>query len=334
MKPNFFPNFSHIYVEKNSLNHPVTQEILHTFSQASHIVISHYKNLFNRPLQHQFFQERSKKLILAHKRPPFIYPGSELIQDFGFEEYLYTPTMQNCIFDCDYCLLKGMYATGNLVYFVNHEDFFDSVQQLDAGPKHLSISYDTDLLGFESIYPTVEKWIRFIANHPHIQMEVRTKSARFALLEHLSPVDNVILSWTLTPQTTIDRYESSTASLTNRIRALNEALVQGWKVRICIDPLIWYGENTESTMQEFMVILASEVPLESLHDVAIGVMRMNGGQLKNIRKSGSRSPLVHYPFQTSAGVSSYDAEKKQQLIEWATRPLRERIDSEKLFIVN
>ena len=35
--------------------------------------------------------------------------------------------MFNCIYDCDYCYLQGMYPSANIVVFVNHEDFFDAV---------------------------------------------------------------------------------------------------------------------------------------------------------------------------------------------------------------
>mgnify|MGYP006970641936 FL=1 len=30
--------------------------------------------------------------------------------------------MMNCIYDCSYCYLKGMYPSGHMVLFVNIED--------------------------------------------------------------------------------------------------------------------------------------------------------------------------------------------------------------------
>ena len=32
--------------------------------------------------------------------------------------------MYNCLFDCRYCFLQGMYNSSNFVIFVNYEDFF------------------------------------------------------------------------------------------------------------------------------------------------------------------------------------------------------------------
>lgn len=40
--------------------------------------------------------------------------------------------MMNCIFDCEYCYLKGMYPSGNLVVFVNLEDIFAELESLLA----------------------------------------------------------------------------------------------------------------------------------------------------------------------------------------------------------
>ena len=42
----------------------------------------------------------------------------------------YTSCMMNCVFDCEYCYLKGMYPSGNVVLFVNLDDIFDEVYKL------------------------------------------------------------------------------------------------------------------------------------------------------------------------------------------------------------
>lgn len=55
--------------------------------------------------------------------------------------------MMNCIFDCEYCYLKGMYPSGNLVVFVNLEDIFAELEALLAQKSiYLCVSYDADLV--------------------------------------------------------------------------------------------------------------------------------------------------------------------------------------------
>ena len=60
--------------------------------------------------------------------------------------------MMNCIFDCEYCYLKGMYPSGNLVVFVNLEDIFAELEALLAQKSiYLYVSYDADLVAIESL---------------------------------------------------------------------------------------------------------------------------------------------------------------------------------------
>ena len=40
----------------------------------------------------------------------------------------------NCVFDCEYCYLKGMYPSANLVVFVNLEDIFAEVEKTCRAP--------------------------------------------------------------------------------------------------------------------------------------------------------------------------------------------------------
>ena len=74
----YLPDFSHIYIEKEILNHPFTKEIISKFPKAVIIEIEHYKDKFNSYSQNFRSQKNSQKLILAKKTSPFLYEASEL----------------------------------------------------------------------------------------------------------------------------------------------------------------------------------------------------------------------------------------------------------------
>lgn len=146
------PFFSHIYVEKAVRNHPRTKRILQNFPRASVILIDHYKDVFCRKGQNFILQQCSQNLILAAKQGNLIYPGAPVCQSFGNENFYYTSCVMNCVYDCEYCYLKGMYPSGNMVVFVNLEDIFREVRKLlEERAVYLCISYDTDLLAMEPI---------------------------------------------------------------------------------------------------------------------------------------------------------------------------------------
>ncbi|NLC68901.1 MAG: radical SAM protein, partial [Clostridiaceae bacterium] len=144
--------FSHVYIEKKAMNHSNSKKILEHFRQAEIVEINHYKDVFSRAKQDYCMQKHSPKLILAVKDDDFVYRGAPLCEDFGNANFYYASTVMNCIYDCEYCYLQGMYATANIVVFVNIEDFFGEVESLlKKRPVYLCISYDSDLLALEKI---------------------------------------------------------------------------------------------------------------------------------------------------------------------------------------
>ena len=151
LKENFYENyfnpfFSHIYVERSVRNHVRTQAILAKFPSAKVIDINHYKDVFCRSRQSCQLQHRTQKLILAARQGTLLYEGAPVCQSFDNPYFYYTSCVMNCIFDCEYCYLKGMYPSANIVVFVNLEDIFAEVaQKLENHSLYLCVSHDTDL---------------------------------------------------------------------------------------------------------------------------------------------------------------------------------------------
>ena len=85
--------------------------------------------IFGRKKQDIHFQMKYRSLILAKASGELLYKGSPMCQDYGRREFYYTSTMKNCLYDCEYCYLKGMYDCGYIVVFVNIEDIFTAVEE-------------------------------------------------------------------------------------------------------------------------------------------------------------------------------------------------------------
>jgi spore photoproduct lyase len=247
----FQPSFSHIYIERGAEDYPLTREVLKKFPAAVRVPVGHYKDIFNRAGQDFAVQKHSPKLILAVRRDKFLLPGSGLCDDFGYgyENFYYAAQMFNCPYDCAYCYLRGMYASANIVAFVNTADYFTAANALR--PRFISVSYDADLLAMERIFHFVEGWMGYAINNPSVEVEVRTKSASFAAIAHIVPVDNVVLSWTLSPAEYIVQYERNAPGLTARLFTINEAVKKGWKVRLCIDPVLLVPSHIPSSAIPF-----------------------------------------------------------------------------------
>jgi spore photoproduct lyase len=301
----YLNDFSHIYVEEDIKNNPFTKEILSKFPKAEIIEIDHYKDKFNSYSQNFRTQKNSQKLILAKKETPFLYEASDLIQKQDIN-FLYTTPMLNCIYDCHYCFLQGMYPSSNIVLFVNLEDFFEEVEKYLKTHNNLflSISYDTDILAVENIFGIAKKWIEFAKDKP-LKIEIRTKSIN---IDNLPLNKNVILSFSLSPDEVILKYELKTPNLNQRIKAIKKVIAKGYKPSIAIDPIIKIP-NYKKVYKEMIDKIFSEINPQDIESIIFGTFRMNSTQFKTIKKS-LVSDLMYYPYKIENKKVFYEDDKE------------------------
>jgi len=324
------PLFSHIYVEDDARDYPLTHSVLARFSKAEVVPIRNYKEIFNRPRQRWDHQRRALKLILAERKDAFIYPGSSFVPSFSHTRFFYTTPILNCLYGCEYCYLQGMFPSANMVVFVNTERFIaEAAREIGPDTAYLCVSYDTDLLAVEELFGYTAAWIDFAARNPHVTVEVRTKSANARSIAHIAPPPNVILAWTLSPDAVSSRYEHKTPSLEARLAAIKDAQAQGWRVRLCLDPVLriqdWqhhYGSLIEHAF--------SHISAEQLCDVSIGVFRINGTYLRDMQDQNPASKLVSYPYTIENGSASYPASERAEMIDFVSQKLAGFVSQEKI----
>ena len=326
-------NFSHIYVEEGAKNFPETHRVLKKFPNATTISIDDYRSAFNRHSQRFQAQKKSTKLVLAVKKHPLIYSGSPYAPNFGAANFYYNAVILNCIYNCDYCYLQGMYTSGNIVIFVNHVHFFEAANKiiLEKGSIYLCISYDTDLLAIESIFPNCRQWIEWAETHRGAVIEIRTKSANFRAISDLPPPKNTILAWTLSPQSIVSIYEKKTPPLTSRLRSIKEALNAGWKVRICFDPLLRVN-NWKEIYQEMLREIFSTIQADKVFDFSLGVFRMNSEYLERIRKEQKDAPILYYPFAKQNQLYTYSNPENLEMISFVKNCIETYDPNTRIFI--
>jgi len=301
--------FSHIYVEKRVLNDSYVKEILDKFPRAEVIEINHYKDRFNPYYQSFRAQKKAQSLILAKKEAPFIYEASELIQKQD-KNFFYTTPMLNCIYDCHYCFLQGMYPSSNLVLFVNFEDFFDEVERVykNLGNIFLSISYDTDILAVENLFGVAKKWADFVMDK-NIKLELRTKSVNVDGFEYQ---ENIVFAFSLSPEIVIEKYEKFTPKLDARIKAIKKVIEKGFRPVIVFDPIIKVA-NFKKVYKEFIEKVFSEIDYKKVESIVYGTFRMNSTQFKAIKKE-LLSDIYYYPYKVKNGIVEY--EDKEEIIRF------------------
>lgn len=323
--------FSHIYIERRAFGYTITNDVLLRFPGAIKIPIRHYKDVFNRPRQDFQFQKISRKLILAVKEPPYLLEGSErCYSDPGKPLYYATPAI-NCLYDCDYCFLQGMYPSANIVMFVNTESFLQNAEHAAAEkPINLSISYETDLAALNPIISLCGKWIAWASTQKNICLEIRTKSGSARWFSDNTSNPQTILAWSLLPQNLIERYETKSPSLTQRLEAVKIAAGQNWRVRLCLDPVICCYD-WERLYRKLVEKIFQAVPSEKIEDVHIGVFRINADYLKIMRKQRQDTDILFQPYEQSGKTVSYSIQKRGSIIQYISELLAAYIPTEKIF---
>ena len=330
------PKFTHIYVEKRVWSHPRTKEILKRFPEARIVAIDHYKDVFNRRRQDPIRQHRAQCLILAAKEGTLFYEGAPVCQDFGNQNFYYCSTMMNCVFDCSYCYLKGMYPSGHLVIFVNLEDYFAHLDQILQGKSmYLCVSYDADLLAMESLCGYGRLWGEYAASRDNLKIEIRTKSANPQMWESLPRTSHVIYAFTLAPQQMIDVSEQGTPSARARIACALQGLSLGFSVRLCFDPMLylpdWRDAYSGLLTELDEVLSAKGLTMEDLSDVSVGTFRISQDYMKKLRRALPQAPAVQFPYVNVKGVYQYPEALLKEMECFLISELEKRMDGEKIF---
>ena len=334
-----YPPFSHIYVEEELLGGEEVLAILKKFPKAKLIPIRHYKDLFNRRKQNRALQEKSRKLILAKKEGQRIYPGAPVCQSFSESSFYYASLLMNCPFHCEYCYLQGMYPSANLVLFLNLEDYFSDCQRLikEKGSLYLCISYDTDLLALEELYPFVERFARFLEKEPGLRIEVRTKAGGESLFRRLLKMQlsedakkRLIFAFTLSPEKIVSEAEHGTAGLPGRLKAVKMAMEEGFTLRLCFDPMLYHAD-WESLYTALLETVFREIPMEKLYDVSVGSFRISETYLKAMTKSRGASPYTSFPYENTDGYYHYPKELLLKMEGFLEQRLLEKLPKEKIF---
>ena len=322
--------FTHVYVEERAEEYPLTQKILAKLNGADVIKIRHYKDVFDRKRQNAPLQKEHQALIIAVRDGSRIFKGAPVCQSMGQKNFYYASSMMNCPFDCEYCYLKGMYPSSNMVVFVNLEDYRKDVEEkLQEGPVYVCASYDTDLLALNGLTGHADFWKDMARTHDDLLVELRTKAA----VDVTDNISNVIYAFTLSPVEVVERYERHTASVDARISAASRAVENGAKVRLCFDPVIRIPEWKDA-YKKLIDDAASGIGFDRLTDVSVGTFRISADYLTRMRKAYPDSEIAWYPYFIKDGIAQYEPGLDKDMQEYVCGLIGEYTGREKIFTWN
>ncbi len=322
-----------IYHEEGILNHPRTQEILKRNPQAALIPCAHYKDVFNPGRQSFRLQKQKPSLILARQTGPLLHPVPATY-GIGGKRNFYFSHLLNCLYDCRYCFLQGMFPSAHYVLFVNYDDFQDEIlrktEESTDEPSWFFSGYDCDSLALENVTGFANAFLPLFAKHANAQLELRTKSINLKVLEKTDPLPNVITAFSFTPDEISTQLEHKVPSVSSRIRAMEKIARLGWPVGLRIDPLIDCVDFEERYLTLFEKLFANLSP-DSVHSVSLGTFRVPVPYFKKMEKLYPEEPLFAGKFEKRGNFTGYRQEIELARSAFCQKELLKRIPREKLF---
>ena len=322
-----------IYVEKKIKEHPRTKFILSKLKKAKTIEIDRYGEIFNKRNQNFRIQKNNPDLILAFKNEGYVLPTPEGF-GVGSSKNYYFSHMFNCIYDCRYCFLQGMYSSANYVIFVNFEDFDKEIEAVIQDNKDKKITffsgYDCDSLALENLTGFAKHITNIFAKYPDVDIEFRTKSIQTEPFTSIEPLNNVIVAYSLMPNLMSKVLDNKTPSILKRINTMSYLATKGWKIGLRFDPLI-HGKNWEKLYKELLENIYDTIPSHSIHSVSFGPLRFPKEMFKDIFKLYPETPLFSGPLSQHKGVVSYDLKIEEEMTSFCSNITQNYIDKSKIF---
>ena len=312
-----------IYIEEKILQHPRVTEIIKRFPQARTITCDRYGEVFNPKAQNFRLQKQKPALILAEKYRHFTMPAP-LGYGIGASKNYYFSHMLNCLYDCRYCFLQGMYQSANYVLFVNYEDFQTEIQQRSAEtpnePVHFFSGYDCDSLALEPVTGFAEHFLPVFKKIPNAWLELRTKSTQVRSLLNTEAFDRCVVAFSLNPEEIATKVEAKAPPLERRLDALCKVQAHGWQVGLRFDPII-YQTGYQQQYQRLFEQVFSKINLDQLHSVSLGVFRLPESYFKKVHKLYPEERLFISPFDHQQGMVSYKKELEQEVMTYCSEQL-------------
>jgi len=138
----------------------------------------------------------------------------------------------------------------------------------------------------------------FFNQQSNAVLELKTKSDQIVnLLDHSDPT-NIIVSWSLNPQTVIDQEEKGTPSLVQRLESAKACLDKGYRIGFHFDPIILIP-GWEDAYQQLVNILCDTIPIAKVEWVSLGSFRYRPTLKTIITQVHIASRQIRNPVSTS-----------------------------------
>lgn len=300
--------FSRILIERDIEDHPRVNFIREKFPKVPIKMIDKVDDVFGR-VKKPYLQKRSDlQLFLGEKKGQLVKEAPNAYGTKG-ESHFYFIHAYNCIYECEYCYLQGYFNSPDIVFFLNHEEIGEKIKELYHNSKEDKTWFHagefSDSLAMSHLTGELPYYFELFKELPKAKLELRTKSVNIKPLLELEPQDNIVVTFSLSPEHRIKRTDLKTPSLKHRLEAIKTLVKHGYKIGIHLDPVI-FEDDFSVAYQKLLNQITAVLPGEQLEYLSLGVVRFTKEVYHQVVKNYPNSDLHASEFQkTPEGLVRY-----------------------------
>ncbi|MGH1363953.1 MAG: radical SAM protein [Calditrichia bacterium] len=296
--------FETIFVEEQVRYNPYSQKILQAFPNVPVRYIRKVEDVFGR-VKKPYLHKRTGLNIFVGRKEGHLVKEAPDAYGLANEPHYYFIHAYNCIYECEYCYLQGYFNSPDLVFFVNHDEIVSEMHQTCAEhPEAKRIWFHagefSDSLALSHVTAEWDVYWEFLRSQPRAKIELRTKSVNIKALLDLPALDNVTISFSLSPDDATRKYDRKTPSFSARLKALHRIAKHGYRIGIHFDPIV-DSPNLAAEYQDLLSNLLITVKPDQIEYISLGVVRFTKDVYSQFKRNYPNSDM-----QAAEFVSSFD----------------------------
>ena len=257
----------------------LTREICDRFSDVPQLILNpetdHKKTLRLDPGRNPLTQGK-KTLHLKY------FQGHAFKSCPGYSEdslccnYFTLDLVENCPFECTYCILQAFLNKPMITVHANLEEILENLKNRISNRNgqlfRVGTGEHSDSLALDPFLRISPPLIRFFSHLSNAVLELKTKSDHVDHLLDLPHGGKTVIAWSLNPEVIVEQEEHKTARLDERLSAARKASVAGYKIGLHFDPMLHF-EGWEREYPRLVEQVFDYVSPERIAWMSIGTLR-------------------------------------------------------------
>ncbi len=231
-----------IYIEKKAKNSYLSKKFANNFPDTPIIEINDSLEYVKK--NHFTLKDLKQPVVfIVQENWDFIKPCPCTKNHIGCNYWIFNLGF-GCPYDCSYCFLQQYTNFPGIVLPANIDDFFekfDDFYKKINRPIRIGTGEFCDSLALDHITGYATKLIEFFRNKP-VYFELKTKSNNIGNILKLAGSKNIVISWSLNPESIVKSEELLATSLEQRLEAALAIQEKGFSIGFHFDPVI-YSED-------------------------------------------------------------------------------------------